>query len=533
MKKLAIKKFLSTSLIAVDHRGWVLRLFLACLGIASTFALPPFHFVPVLLPTLAILVWLVDLQKKPWRVFLVLWWFGFGHFAFSNAWMANAILVRSEEFGWLYPIALIGPGAVLATAPALLLTILWRVGWPYGLARILLLTFAWCLAEWLRCWFLTGYPWNLIGYVWSTNLPILQSVSVIGVLGLGMLTFFSAAMPALFFDPRLNSHQMIIHRPSKWLIMSLVALLWAGIALYGGYRLTQFPTTYVTDVVLRLVQPAIPQEDKINPEYYSRNLQLYLSLTSQTPGFEKVTHVIWPESAVSYSLERYPQLQEVLAQVVPLKGKLIFGANRLLWEQDSVTQAWNSLYVLDDQGKIIAYYDKVHLVPFGEYVPLRPWLPWLNKITSGALDFSSGLDHVMMSLLGDKLPPFSPLICYEIIFPGQIKAAGQEPEWMLNITNDGWFGDSDGPYQHFAMARVRAVEEGIPLVRAAATGISGAVDPYGRIIGILPLNQQGVLDVRLPKPHPSPTLYARFGNNIFFGMLILLIFGIVLLRQRL
>lgn len=526
------QKFLLNLLQAIHQRGWALRLFLAGLGIISTFALPPFNFFPVLLPTFTVLVWLIDLQKKPWRVFLVLWWFGFGHFAFSNAWMANAILVRAEEFGWLYPIALIGPGAVLATAPALLFTILWRLGWPYGLARILLLSLAWALAEWLRCWFLTGYPWNLIGYVWSSNLPILQNVSILGVLGLGLITILSAAIPALFFDPRTpNIIRGFWQQPSRWLTLLLTGFIWTAMILYGEYRLYNFPTTNVSDVLLRLVQPAIPQQKKINPAFYQENLELYLSLTYETPGFDRVTHVIWPESAVSYSVERYPAVQRTLAQIVPTQGKLIFGANRLNWEGDVVTQAWNSLYILDDKGQIITHYDKTHLVPFGEYVPLPAWFPWLDKITPGTLDFSSGLGHVTIKIPDDKLPSFTPLICYEIIFPGQVKGENQTPEWLLNITNDGWFGDSDGPYQHFAMARVRAVEEGIPLVRAAATGISGAVDPYGRIIGFIPLNQQGVLDVKLPKPHPFSTLYARFGNNIFLGLLILLVLWIVLLRQ--
>jgi apolipoprotein N-acyltransferase len=189
---------------------------------------------------------------------------------------------------------------------------------------------------------------------------------------------------------------------------------------------------------------------------------------------------------------------------------------------------WNSLVVVDGNAGVAAIYDKHHLVPFGEYMPFRNILP-LDKITAGSLDFSAGPGVRTLRLAG--LPAFSPLICYEVIFPGRVARGDDRPEWLLNITNDAWFGTSAGPHQHFVSARLRSVEEGLPLVRAANTGISGVIDAYGRVVGRLGLGRSGVIDARLPVAAPDRTAFSRFGN-LLPGLLVLVMFGVAAIYSR-
>jgi len=276
------------------------------------------------------------------------------------------------------------------------------------------------------------------------------------------------------------------------------------------------------------VQANIDQRLKWEESERVNTLKKYLALSTQA-GAAPVTHVVWPETALPYFLSTEPELLRILAQVVPPGGMLLTGAVRVDPPTVRPQQVWNSVHAIDEQGRVVATYDKFHLVPFGEYVPLRNILP-LDKITPGTSDFAAGPGP--MTLIVPGLPPVSPLVCYEAIFPGAVTpSSGPRPAWLLNVTNDAWFGDSAGPRQHFASARLRAIEEGLPLVRAANTGISAVVDPYGRVRAQLDLGRQGVIDSPLPEALPA-TLYARWGNAVL--LLLLLIGGgaIVALRRR-
>jgi len=242
------------------------------------------------------------------------------------------------------------------------------------------------------------------------------------------------------------------------------------------------------------------------------------------PGFEKITHVVWPETAVPYLLDGDEALRRLLARAVPPGGALITGAPR-----GNAGRIWNSILALDARGDILAIYDKHHLVPFGEYVPFRSVLP-LDKLTAGNIDFTAGPGLVQFTVAG--LPPASALICYEVIFPGQVVPTdGLRPTWLLNLTNDAWFGTSLGPFQHFASARMRAVEEGLPLVRAANTGITSVLDGYGRILGQLGLNDVGVVDADLPEPVTDITLYAKYGNWTVVFLIFCAALGSFVLRR--
>ena len=484
--------------------GWRRYLLALALGGAGAAALPPLHLLPVLLLAFTGLVWLLDGSRGPPGAFAAGWWFGFGHFLAGLYWIGYAFLVEAEKFGWMMPFAVAGLAAGLAFFPALATLATW-IGRPAGVGRILALAAAWTVGEWLRGHLFTGFPWNLIGYVWTISDAMLQLAAVGGIYGLSLLTVVAAAMPAVLADAPAGA------RP-RWRPLAIAGAV-LGLAWAGGFlRLNMAEVATVPEVRLRLVQANIPQHEKWRAEFREANLLRHLQLTS-SPGAARITHVIWPETAVAYVIANDPARRDLLGDLVRPDGLLITGAPRTTPQRSSPFRVWNSLHAIAAEGAIVATYDKFHLVPFGEYLPFRPLLDRLNltKIAHGAVDFSRGPGPRTLDLPG--LPAVSPLICYEVIFAGEVVEQGSRPGWLLNITNDAWFGMSSGPYQHFAMARVRAVEQGLPLVRVAGTGISAIVDAYGRTLGRLDLGRSGVLDGALPTALDEPTPYVWLGDK--------------------
>jgi apolipoprotein N-acyltransferase len=340
---------------------------------------------------------------------------------------------------------------------------------------------------------------------------VLQSVAVIGIYGLGLLTVAVASLPALLPD---SSESVMRARVSLACGLVLIGL----IGVSGWVRLSQADTTPVPGVMLRVVQPDIAQTLKWVPAERARNFERLLELTASPvkPGAPPITHVIWPETAVPFFLERDAGARQAMASVTPSGGGIITGAPRVQVEATGENRFWNSLHAVDGSGAVVTSYNKFHLVPFGEYMPLRGILP-VGGIAAGATDFSSGPGPATLQVPG--LPPFSPLICYEVIFPGAVKDSANRPDWLLNITNDAWYGQSAGPHQHFDISRVRAVEEGLPLVRAANTGISGIIDGYGRVTAYLGLGERGIVDAALPNALPI-TPYGRMGDVILVVLLM-------------
>jgi apolipoprotein N-acyltransferase len=369
---------------------------------------------------------------------------------------------------------------------------------------------AWVLFEGFRGIILTGFPWNPIGNVWVVAPPVLQGAAWIGVYGLSLVTVFAASAPAVLSAPDSR------HRHHVAMSGLLVV---AVVAAFGFVRLRNPPLNRADAPLIRLIQPNIAQKEKWNSTKravnFARQLQLSTSTASAHP-----THVVWPETAVSFKFLSDPAVQSLLRGIVPKTGYLLTGALRVDRVAGRAVRAYNSLVAIDGGGLPQTVYDKHHLVPFGEYVPFRSVLP-VEKITPGAVDFSPGSGLRTLHLPG--LPPFSPLICYEVIFPGRAALRRDRPEWLLNVTNDAWFGISAGPYQHFASAQMRAVEEGLPLVRVANTGVSGVIDPHGRVIASIELGRQGVVDVALPSP-ALPTPFALFGNAIPAALMMVLFF---------
>ncbi|MBF0268235.1 MAG: apolipoprotein N-acyltransferase [Alphaproteobacteria bacterium] len=489
--------------------GWRRRGFLAALGGFAALALPPIYFLPVLGLSFAGLALLLSGAASRKSAFATGWWFGLGFFTAGLYWISNALLVDAARFAWFIPFSLFGLSGVLAIFCGLATLLSWRIC-RKGVGGALALAAAWVLLEWLRSFVFTGFPWNLIASIWVPVLPVLQSEAWIGPYGLGFLTLWAAIVWPLIFRDRSARHRLLAGLP--FLILLLLGM--------GGLMRLQGGDIVMTDDVrLRLVQPNIPQTLKWKNELRFAHL-LKLIEMSQVASDEPPTHVIWAETAVPYILDHDVQARLAVAKAVPANGLVITGAVRTTEPGLEPYQIWNSLLAIDESGLIRGVFDKFHLVPFGEYMPLKSILP-LKKITEGATDFSPGPGPLTIALPG--LPPVGPLICYEVIFPHAVAEPGKRPDWLLNLTNDSWYGISTGPHQHFATARMRAVEEGLPLVRVANSGISGVIDPYGRVVAELGLGQEGILDSRLPKPLNEATIYARTGDVPSIGVLILLL----------
>ncbi len=492
---------------------WRARAVAAGLGLLAAAALPPVYALPVLLVAVPGLIWLIDGTPTRRAAFWIGTAFGFGHFIGALHWVSTALLVDAARFGWLVPVAVVGLAALVAPFPGIAAALA-RTAWVPGPARIAVLAGAWGVGEWLRGWVLTGLPWTPLGMVWMPFDGILQSAALWGVYGLSLVTMLMAGAPVVLAG---DAGGLAVGRRLRFGVLIAAVLAVVGLEGVGRVRLAALDYAPEPHVALRLVQPAIPQEDKWRADLMGRNLRRYVTL-SRTAGWESRDLVIWGETAVPWPLNLSPEARREVAAAAPPGGLLMTGAPRRSPLDVTPPQVWNSLFVLDGGGRVRATYDKVHLVPFGEYVPLGDLLP-LDKITAGSVDFSPGSDLVSMDL-GGGVPPVSPLICYEVIFPGAVMpgAVGTgetgRPVWMVNLTNDGWYGRSIGPYQHFQTTRLRAIEEGVPLVRVANTGISGIIGPEGRVRDALNLQEQGILDGDLPPALAGRTLFSRFGNAV-------------------
>lgn len=428
-------------------------------------------------------------------------------------WIALAVAVLPGRFTWMIPFNVFGLGAVLAATTAAAAGIAWYAA-PGGIRRVLALAAAWAALEWVRGTILTGFPWIPAATVWAGLPGAAQSLAWWGPFGLSLVTVALAVLPAA-----------LIGRPCS-IVRSRRTLGWAGgvaamsgAVLAAGFFTVPATVEAVPGVRLRVVQGAVAQSLKWRPGARRPILLRYAALT-RSEGFNGITHVVWPETALPYRLQtRHAavavegDIRRLLLAAIPDRGVLITGANR-----DAGRDTWNSIHVVDKAGEPVSTYDKHHLVPFGEYVPARAFLGRIEvtKIAHGRRDYAFGPGPRSIAVPG--APDASPLICYEAIFPAEAVGA-RRPGWLLNLTNDAWFGNSAGPHQHLAAARLRTIEQGLPMVRAANTGISAVVDPWGRVTGLLPLGARGVLDADLPRARP-PTLYARYGDLVFLFLLL-------------
>jgi apolipoprotein N-acyltransferase len=501
----------STVLWFQSLRGWRRAAVAFVSGLLSALAFAPFGVFPLLLLSLAVLVLLLDgahNEARPIRRSAVIgWWYGFGQFLAGLYWVAYAFLVDPLEHAWQLPfIALLLPGGLalfIAFACALAGAV-----WRDGASRVFVFTAAYGLAEWLRGHILTGFPWNLAGYGWGASVAVLQSVALFGVYGLTLLTVLFGASLALLGD-----------RGRAHLVPAALALLFVAMWVGGAMRLSGTPQKEVSGVRLRLVQPDVAQADKYAPALRAAHWKELFDLSLVQHG-PPPTHIIWPEAAPPFLLARVPQALDDIAVLTGRDKTLMTGAARVEMGADGKIIAHNSFYIFAPGGRLLATYDKFHLVPLGEYVPFPETLHALgiDKIVNQPGSFASGDGPHTYDVPG--APPMGPLICYEILFPNAVIAA-RRPGWLVNVTDDSWFGpaSSSGPYQHLLVARVRAVEEGLPVVRDANTGVSAVIDPLGRVSAELGVDKAGIVDAPLPAALP-PTPFARMGHLIFWLMLI-------------
>jgi len=505
----------TTALAIILTWGWKRALVAMAAGALSVLALAPFNAWPVLFLTFPVLVWLIDgagggrLGGIP-AAALTGYWFGLGYFVPGLYWIGYAFFVDAQTFAWLTPFAVLGLPAYLAIYTAIGFGLA-RLLWTKDATRILALAASLTVAEWLRGHALTGFPWNAFGYALSEPLPLAQTASLIGLWGMTFLTVAIFASPAVLID-RTRDRKMAWRAPA-----AAIALLIA-MGLFGAIRLSLHPTTMVAGTKLRLMQPNLQQDAKFNYSAKAEVMKKYLTLSDrasgpQSTGVRDATILIWPESAFPFFLTREADAMAQIADLLPRGTVLITGSVRApdLPPGTRITRAYNSIYVIDHDGGVLAVYDKLHLVPFGEFLPYQDLMEKLGfeQLTRIQGGFIPGT--VRHALEVPSAPSALPLICYEAIFPGDVAGRDERPGWIVNLTNDGWFGISTGPYQHMEQARMRAIELGLPLVRSANTGISAVVDPVGRTIASLGLGIEGVLDASLPAAIP-PTIYARVGD---------------------
>ncbi len=479
-------------------------------GLLAVGSLPPFYFFPLLFFTFPVLLWLVHNAKSGKQSFKIGYAFGFAFFAFGFSWIGNALLIEAATFGWLYPIAFLASGFFFGLFIALPTWLSFY--FKNIISQYLAFCSLWVLSEWIRSFILTGFPWNLLGSVLAFHDFLIQFASIGGTYILSLLVLLSVSAP-IFGINLPNKKNIFIS------IFTPLAIL-SFLSFYGFLRLDN-ASNEISETKIRLVQPAIPQSMKWNQAVLEDNFTDHIKL-SQKKGMEDIDFIIWGETASPFPLDIDNYHLQNARYAIPKKGYLITGLVRYEFINDKQYNTYNSLMIIDSQGRIVGQYDKSHLVPFGEYIPLRSWLPdWIRPVANVIGTFKSGKGPQKIDI--PRQPSLGALICYETIFPHQIIDRNNRPQWIVNLTNDGWYGDSAGPYQHLVAARLRAVEEGITIARAANTGISALISPYGKILGQIPLNQKGNLDINLPKNSEFSTFYTQNGNFLILLIVSLLI----------
>jgi apolipoprotein N-acyltransferase len=525
-----VAKLRAAGLAIILAWGWKRAAIAVLAGAFSALAMAPFNAWPVLFATFPVAVWLIDgagggrLRGVP-AAAMTGWWFGLGYFVLGLYWIGYAFLVDAPTFAWLLPFAVLGLPAYLALFTALGFALA-RLLWAKDGSRVIALAASLTMSEWLRGHALTGFPWNTFGYALSEPLALAQTASLIGLWGMTFVAVAIFASPAVLIEESSRGRK-------RWLMPASALTLLLAMGIFGALRLHVHPTIMVANVKLRIMQPNLQQDVKFNYAAKAEVMKKYLTLSDrasgpQSTGVRDVSILIWPESAFPFFLTREADAMAQIADLLPKGTLLITGSVRApdLPPGARVTRAYNSIYVIDHDGSVLSVYDKLDLVPFGEFLPFQKLLEkiGLEQLTRVQGGFIPGTRRRTMEI--PSAPRALPLICYEVIFPGDVVERGDRPGWIINLTNDGWFGISTGPYQHLQQARLRAIEQGLPVVRAANTGISATIDPMGRIVARLGLGFEGVLDSGLPATIP-PTIYARIGDMpvviIIFAALMLVI----------
>jgi len=490
------------------------------LGAFSMLAMPPTSFWPALMIGFSIMIVLMGRVTNPWKGAWCVFGFGMGFFTLSLWWIVNALMIDIEVYWWAMGFSILGL--------PVLLSICWFIaGWltirfsrPQSFERAILFITLLALAEYGRAFNLTGFPWNLFGYIWINIPPLAQLAALGGAYFVTVVTMYWMALPAFL-------HYTKTRKKLRYAIIAAWILSVAAAFTYGAVRLQTNPTTYRDDTMAIIIQPDLKPEQKMDASSGQDMFNLHVMLTIEafrnldvTPNTKTVT-VIWPETALDEHLVvSVPEAETSLAGALsghPYKVELVTG----LWRQgerkaNGRPSYYNSIALIsarDGKLQVDDMYDKHHLVPFGEFLPMEQLLGLTPLV--GFAGFEWGTGTKVLSAPG--VPPVSPMICFEAIFPWY--GASEGADWLVNTSNDGWYKDTPGPYQHLAMTQFRAIEQGKPIMRSATTGISAVIDPYGRIVKGLPYYQQGYINSAFPTKIMDGTLYTRFGESLFFLVL--------------
>ena len=489
-------------------------------GLVGVLALPPFGFLAALFVSFTLLVWLLDgasaapeagVLGRLAPAFRIGWFFGFGYFVGGLWWLGNALLVEADDYAWALPLASLGLPAFLALYYGLAAAVA-RLFWSDGMGRIATLGFAFGAAEWLRGTLFTGFPWNAVGYGAMPVPLLMQSAGVLGIAAINALAVFVFAAPAL-----------IGTRRGRVPGLALAALIFLAHVGYGFYALHVVPAPEGEATVVRVVQPVIDQAMKLDDSARVEIFEKHLALSTAKPadGGKRPDIVVWPETSIPFILTDNPDALVRIADALDDDQVLIAGAVRTESAgSGKAPRYYNSIYAIDGKGQIIGAADKVHLVPFGEYMPFAEVFESFG-VSAVAMPggFSAAREHQLLTVRGKGLYP---LVCYEAIFPSEINGAGKTAAALLNVTNDAWFGNTPGPYQHFLQARLRAVERGMPLIRAANNGISAVVDAKGRVVSGLAYDVPGFVDATVPGKF-APAERATRQNRAFLIALSILL----------
>jgi apolipoprotein N-acyltransferase len=496
------------------------KLLLACvMGFITSYAFAPTYYIIILFLSFPILLFLLYNATSYKDSFRIGWCFGFGYFLNGLYWVSYALLI-DNIFGWLVPFAIILIPAILALYTGVTTVTLHMVRKSHTIAFTLSFICLWILFEIARTTLFTGLPWLALGYSLSKWPTMIQSASLGGVFLLSFILLCAASIPFVIINSKKNKEQLILPITIALLFITLPIANY----IYGTNRLNN-ATIRFYEQHIRIVQPNISQSLKWNERKQNDNLLKLMYLTNK-PSANHNVFIVWPEAAASTFSFNEKGVRNFIKRIIPTDSYLIAGGLR----NEKSSQIWNSIFVINHDGDIVNYYDKIHLLPFGEYIPLRQFLPFnINKITYGLSDFTPGTTVKTIKI--KNLPSFRPLICYEAFFAHELLNNNNRPDIFINFINDAWFGNSPGPYQHLDMTIFRSVEYGIPMIRAANTGISIVTDPYGRILQRLPLNSEGLIDGKIPFSLATNTIYGIYGNYTLI-MFLLVLFGVTLITVQ-
>lgn len=542
-----IKAFFIQKIIAPQSSELKNNLRAFWLGAFLVLAFAPFHLVVVAPISLSIFFTIIDKindEKKSHKKYLIkfyqyfcgkVFWrsffYCFGFFVFGIYWICNSLLIDIARYGWLIPFAITLIPALMALYFAILVNIykllINRFSISFTYQKIILFSTFWLLFEVVRANLFTGFPWNLLGYIWildSDYQYLAQGATIVGIYGMSLLACLVSLSPILIIN-------YSRHKLADKILLSTIILCFIANVIFGVFYIDKNYFQHLAKLAkLRLVQANIQQQDKwLDSEKYE-NLLKHIKLTN-SQSLENIDAVIWSETSIPYAVDvNNQEMMAVLAPAIPENGWLMSGAIRLQETNDDHKnrfKVWNSMFVFDKNG-VVKSYDKQHLVPFGEYVPLHQYLSFLfidevvDKITGGGSGFATGQGNKLINLTKFS---FNPLLCYEVIFSREVLDKNLlMPNLFVNLTNDSWFGNSIGPYQHLQIAQMRAIEYARPMIRVAQTGITVNINHYGSIVNKINLNQEGVIDVEVYKNNGT-TFYAKYGHLpiIILALLLLIL----------